>query len=191
MNHSFHLKHKWVSTSYQQQRKWDPPEESKSGNDKKGPNTYWLKQYELFRVFLGLFLLGLHLFFLLGVGNIVFFSFAFEYLVKFWSCWSEFPILHRLYSFTPFSCWILTHDVNCQEQIGYLPSSWGPLFPFELILGHSPSKMQLGRVGMWIWQQDMAWCHLASADNWIGQTHLLFVIQSITWGKNPLGWCTW
>lgn len=140
MNHSFHLKHKWGSTSYQQQRKWDPPEESKSGNDKKGPNTYWLKQYEFFSVFLGLVLLVvLHLFFV-GSEEHCFF-FCFWMFGKIVTMLTRVPIPHRLYSITPSSCWILTCDVNCQPQVGYLPTSWGPLFALELILGHSLSKV--------------------------------------------------
>lgn len=153
MNHSFHLKHKWVSTSYQQQRKWDPPEESKSGNDKKGPNTYWLKQYEFFRVFLGLFLLFLHIFFfsLVGSGEPCFYSFAFEYLLKLWPCWPEFPSSPGFILF-PFSllnphtwCRLSSTSWASANKLGTLFPPWAHPGPFT-----QQDAVSKRRVGMWI-----------------------------------------
>lgn len=63
-------------------------------------------------------------------------------------------LLHRLYSFAPFSCWILICDVNFQALVGYCPTSWTPLFLPSAHPGLFTQQDAVGkrRVGMWIWE---------------------------------------
>lgn len=63
-------------------------------------------------------------------------------------------LLHRLYSFAPFSCWILICDVNFKTLVGYCPTSWTPLFLPSAHPGLFTQQDAVGkrRVGMWIWE---------------------------------------
>lgn len=146
MNHSFHLKHKWVSTSLQQQRKWDPPEESKSDSDKKGPNTYWLKQYEISCVFLRdffFFFAGLLVFMSYFVMSKEYYFFNVQSAIKIVTLVSAVPILPPYFEvIAHFLSCITTCNINCQAQIRHL------LFvsPDNLIHCHFLRMLQLGQV---------------------------------------------